>query len=433
MISKTLNKVSIKRHGSLFLFLLILIFLFACQDKTDDNSNDNSLQFDKPQSVIKNMMRGINIGNTLEPPTVGEWNNGFIKEHYFDDYKEAGFSTIRIPIRWDKHTSNIAPYSIDNSWLDLVEMVVDWGLERDLYIIINSHHDWWLVDGYSDREVQKRFENIWRQVSERFENKSPRLFFEIINEPHGLTQENINELNEKILSIIRVKNPKRIVIYSGHEWSNSTHLLSAKIPDDDYIMGYFHAYDPWEFSGKGNGVWGSENDINAIKSKFESVAKWSTNNNIPVMISEFGAVHDCDYNSRMLHYSTYVDQAILHGIAFQAWDDGGQFGIYERTARTWPEVKDILIHTYPEGPTMLKARLQTDSSVRLTWQNRTISNERIIIERKTANSAFSPITEVGVNTAEYVDKDIEGLMPIYRVIADFSSDPDMYSNPARIK
>jgi len=135
----------------------------------------------------------------------------------------------------------------------------------------------------------------------------------------------------------------------------------------------------------------------------------------------------------MLHYSTYVDQAILHGIAFQAWDDGGQFGIYERTARTWPEVKDILIHTYPEGPTMLKARLQTDSSVRLTWQNRTISNERIIIERKTANSAFSPITEVGVNTAEYVDKDIEGLMPIYRVIADFSSDPDMYSNPARIK
>tara|TARA_B100000035_G_C20970312_1_gene540708 strand:+ start:349 stop:606 length:258 start_codon:yes stop_codon:yes gene_type:complete len=69
---------------------------------------------------------------------------------------------------------------------------------------------------------------------------------------------------------------------------------------------------------------------------------------------------------------------------------------------------------------------------RLTWQNRTINNERIIIERKSGNSAFLPIVEVGVNIAEYIDRDIEGLMPIYRVIADFSSNPDMYSNPAQI-
>ncbi len=62
-----------------------------------------------------------------------------------------------------------------------------------------------------------------------------------------------------------------------------------------------------------------------------------------------------------------------------------------------------------------------------------ISNERIIIEIKSGNSAFLPIAEVCVNPAQYIDKDIEGLMPIYRVIGDFSSDPDMYSNPARIK
>jgi hypothetical protein len=62
-----------------------------------------------------------------------------------------------------------------------------------------------------------------------------------------------------------------------------------------------------------------------------------------------------------------------------------------------------------------------------------ISNERIIIEIKSGNSAFLPIAEVCVNPAQYIGKDIEGLMAINRVIADFSSDPNMYSNPAQIK
>ena len=38
-----------------------------------------------PQEAIKEMKRGINIGNTLEPPNEGDWNNGFLQEYYFDD------------------------------------------------------------------------------------------------------------------------------------------------------------------------------------------------------------------------------------------------------------------------------------------------------------------------------------------------------------
>ena len=115
--------------------------------------------------------------------------------------------------------------------------------------------------------------------------------------------------------------------------------------------------------------------------------------NIPVMISEFGAVHGCDYNSRMLHYYTYVEQSIKHNIAFQAWDDGGQFGIYERNMRRWSEVKDILINTYPEGPIFLQASVPANSTVYLTWQNRSNDHSRIIIERKTMTSYFTEIAQ----------------------------------------
>jgi aryl-phospho-beta-D-glucosidase BglC (GH1 family) len=406
--------------------------MLHCSKDSITEPDENPITFEAPQEVLGKMMRGINIGNTLEPPIEGEWNNGPLREYYFDDYKRAGFSCVRIPIRWDKHTEEVPPYTIHSSWLNRVEQVVDWGLARDLYIIINAHHDWWLVNNYSDPNVRARFESIWRQISERFKNKSGKLLFEMINEPHGLTQAQINELNETILGIIRLSNPKRIVIYSGHEWSSSDQLMSAAVPDDQYIMGYFHSYDPWYFAGQAGGTWGTSEDINAIKTKFETVADWSLANNIPVMISEFGAVRECNYNSRMLHYYTYVEQAIKNNIAFQAWDDGGQFGIYERDNRSWSEVKDILINTYPEGPTFLQAAMHANSTVYLTWQNRSNDHSRIIIERKIMTSEFAEISQLDAGATDYRDTNTGNNNHYYRVIYDFSNKPDMYSNPVKV-
>ncbi len=67
----------------------------------------------------------------------------------------------------------------------------------------------------------------------------------------------------------------------------------------------------------------------------------ANNNNIPVLLGEFGAIKFCEYNSRMLHYATVTEQALSHGFAFSAWDDGDDFYIYKRESREWTELKDI--------------------------------------------------------------------------------------------
>ena len=74
-----------------------------------------------PQQAIAEMGRGINLGNTLEPPTEGAWNNGPAQESFFDTYLEAGFGNIRIPVRWDQHTGNTTPFAVDENWMDRVE------------------------------------------------------------------------------------------------------------------------------------------------------------------------------------------------------------------------------------------------------------------------------------------------------------------------
>ena len=121
-----------------------------------------------PREAIEQMARGINIGNTLDAPREGEWYKGTIQEYFFDDYKEAGFTCVRIPVRWDKHMETSAPYTVDEIFLNRVEQVIDWGLSRGLFIIINSHHDNWIKENYSSQNVRDRFDAIWTQVSGRF-------------------------------------------------------------------------------------------------------------------------------------------------------------------------------------------------------------------------------------------------------------------------
>ena len=131
-----------------------------------------------PQEAILSMQKGINLGNTLEPPLEGGWNNPKAQEYYFDLYKQAGFDCVRIPVRWDEHTQDSYPYNIDLSWLQRVEEVVDWGLQRGLFIVINAHHDDWIKQNYSNASYRARFDSIWSQISVRFRDKSEKLIFE---------------------------------------------------------------------------------------------------------------------------------------------------------------------------------------------------------------------------------------------------------------
>lgn len=415
----TMNSARLNHLSLLLLFLLVINFTAKAQIT--------------PQEAAKQIKRGINIGNTMEPPTEGEWNNGAVKEYYFDDYKSVGFNCIRIPVRWEKHTLQNAPFTIDQSWLARVEQVVDWGLQRGLYIIINAHHEDWLKQNYTIKNYRDRFDSIWAQVAFRFKGKSDKLLFEILNEPFGMSVQQVDDLNQRIIPIIRKTNPTRIIIYSGNDYTPSGALMAAAIPKDNYIMGYFHSYDPWNFAGLGQGSWGTASDVNSIKSMFQTIAQWSAKNNIPVMISEFGAVKSCDYNSRMYHYSTYVTEALNNGIAFQVWDDGGDFGIYNRNARTWSEVKDILTKTYPGGPTALNASVVNDTNVTLKWTNRTVSGTGIRIERMNDAGQFVGIATLSPDAASYNDLGLRpGRTYSYRVVTLSSSPADMYSYPVKV-
>ncbi len=383
------------------------------------------------------MSRGINMGNTMEPPLESAWNNGPAQEDYFDMYKNAGFKTVRIPVRWDEHTSIVSPYTIDAAWLNRVEEVVDWALGRDFYVIINAHHDDWLKTDYSNQK--NRMDSIWAQISQHFKDKPENLFFEMLNEPRtsdheGLTQDELDGFNARTLGIIRKTNPTRIVIFAGKGWSSSDDLKNTLVPDpdDSYLMASYHSYDPWNFAGTGNGTWGSQADINQMAQQMIGVKIWGDQRNVPVLIGEFGALKKCDYNSRMRYYANYARLAVKYGLAFTVWDDGGDFEVLQREDLSWNELKDILIYASDTTATALIIAAVEDSLVRLTWESPGEHHIKTIVERKTQDTEFEFLKEIVADITTFTDSSAAWDINYYYRLLEVYANDSIPSYPASI-
>jgi endoglucanase len=303
-------------------------------------------------NAVAAMGIGINLGNTLDAPTEGEWALA-AEEYYIQAFKDAKFGHVRIPVTWNSHVELTAPYKVDEDFMNRVELIVDWAIDRDLYVILYVHHDDWLKKDFDNIVNRNRFDSIWLQVSERFKHKSARLIFEILNEPHNITIAQLNTLNKRALTIIRNQTENRLVAFAGSEYSNLDALLAVDIPDnnDKYLMGNYHSYDPWNFAGMCVESWGTDNDKQALKAIYQKASDWSSTNNIPVTVNEFGsAKYDfehpeniCDQSQREAYIRAHVQFATEFGIAATFWDDGGSFSTYDRAEDSWGPEKDILV------------------------------------------------------------------------------------------
>ncbi|MBN1597805.1 MAG: cellulase family glycosylhydrolase [Bacteroidales bacterium] len=386
-----------------------------------------------PQQAVEQMGRGINLGNTLDTREYeGELN--VAQEYNFDDFTEAGFTCVRIPVTWNKRADTLSPYTIDSDFFDRVDEVIGWALDRKLFVVINAHHEEWLFEDPSLANLE-RFDSLWSQIAAHYKDYTDSLIFEMINEPYPMPEDTLNNLNERVLSIIRKTNPTRIVLFSGYMWANSPQLIEAAVPEDDYLMGYFHSYDPWPFAGEGNGTWGTTSDIEALENKFNDVQEWSSGNNIPVFLGEFGAHEDCDFNSRMRHYARFVELALNNGWAFAVWDDNGWFQVLEREARSWQVTKDIIINNTVDNPTDLSVTNHNGDSISIAWTNRVTDNDSILVERGFTASTLTELIKLPGQAASYTDTFDLSLNRnyYYRISAQYGDTLNLMSYPQRIK
>ncbi|MCD7740605.1 MAG: glycoside hydrolase family 5 protein [Ruminococcus sp.] len=350
---------------------LSLTALGGCGDN-DDGSNSGSDSSDEGTSsamrditsmeLVSEMTLGYNLGNSLDvcnadrdgdgvanetADVVDEtlWGNPTVTKEQIEFVKDSGFNSIRIPVTWRDHLDD--EYNIDEDWMNRVQEVVDYAYDLDMYVIINIHHDGggdpdfgaWVRNASTDYDgVLEKYQTIWQQICDRFEDYGDKLIFESMNEvgfddlSSDEAYETLNSLNQAFVDLVRSSggnNPERHLLIAGY-WTDIAMTCDSKfvMPDDpaDRCIVSVHYYTPWEFCTTTQQYeWGTDDEVALMESKVEQMKTTFVDNGIPVIIGEYGTCLGNDEESRVKFCETFVKLCTDAGMATYIWDDGGLF------------------------------------------------------------------------------------------------------------
>jgi len=296
--------------------------------------------------TAKKLGRGVNFGNTLEAPTEGAWGLT-LKPEYFKAIKEAGFDSVRLPIKWSAHSANEPPYAVDPKFFERIDWALDQAEASKLNVVLNVHH-FDGMDADPDR-FEPKLRTLWKQIAERYRNRPASVYFELLNEPHDkLTDDRWNKVVPALLEVVRASNPDRPVIVGPGHWNNWRNVETLQLPKDDRnLIVTFHYYEPFEFThqgaewAKGSEKWmgrkwtGSESEMKALRAAFDKVAEWGKANDRPVYLGEFGCYSKAETASRLAWTRAVADEAARRGFTTAYWEFGSGFGVYDPSAKAW--------------------------------------------------------------------------------------------------
>ncbi|MBR5700441.1 MAG: glycoside hydrolase family 5 protein [Bacteroidales bacterium] len=363
-------------------------------------------EFEKAAQAIKNMGVGLNNGtfevlwkeyankvNRNDPSSYEKYGGGITTQATMNAYAAAGFKSVRIPVTWWPHMDDI--YStIDKVWLDRIEEVVNYCKNANLYCIINMHHDahahkdqggqWLFADIKNYDQITKGFQNIWKQIAERFKDYDEWLLFEGYNE---ITDANdtwtfpknaeditaANKLNQDFVNTVRKtggKNATRNLIVSTYTCTvNEKPIKAFEMPSDlrpGHLIVQVHNYAPTSFcsfSSATKETFGDPQDYTDIQTALSTIKRLIVDKGWPCVLGEYGAPWEHQAKTqqpdgtwrikipeeeRAKHGYYYTLEALKLGIAPMFWYTPTDGTKRQRGEWTYPKVKDALIQAWNE-------------------------------------------------------------------------------------
>ncbi len=207
-------------------------------------------------AVVDFLEHTINYSSLEHDPDEGAWSTP-LSEAGFKAIADAGFTAIRLPVRFSGYQQLTSPYTIDEGYLLRVDWAIDQALSNGLAVIIDNHA--WGTEGRDDYNAlfidpaseKPRLEAIWEQVGARYADQPAGVVFEIMNEPNGALDPYWNDYQADVLEIIRETNPDRAVIVTPGNWSSPWALRDLELPNDNNLIVGFSDFIPFDFTHQG--------------------------------------------------------------------------------------------------------------------------------------------------------------------------------------
>jgi len=305
---------------------------YLCNDGLWTKLDKTPVDYTKGRAMNKKLGRGINFGNSWDNPSDSDkgWNEG-INDGDFTTVKNAGFNSVRIPVRW---------YTGMNNKISGVKADVQLAINAGLTVIINSHHNEPIYQAAKNNSLNSKlndFKSEWKQIAQAFDSfPDDALVFEIFNEPHDMTQDQVNQIMSAGYEAIRSVSKGKTIMFESNGYSKFAQIPKLNLPNDGNIIVSGHYYEPYTFTHQGHGdaypCNGSANDgIASMAGQFanynESISLAYPDLNggsVPVNLGEFGVANKGSCTSisdskRDAWTKAVVEQAEKYDMSWHYW------------------------------------------------------------------------------------------------------------------
>lgn len=312
-------------------------------------------------------IRGVNLTNWFQAASPGQINFRRYNPRDFERIRNLGADVIRLPINLHHMTTGTPEHTLDPLFLSYLDQAIDWAETLDLHLVIDNH----TFDPSTDTDpaVADTLLAVWPQLALHLRDRSERIYYEILNEPHGIPDATWNAIQQDVIDAIRAVDTRHWIIVGPANWNSYHNLDEMPVYDDDRLIYTFHFYDPFLFTHQGatwvqpsmdaisgvpfpydaarmpplpaafRGSWlesawsqyPDEGTAERVREQLDIAVAFAETRDVPLLAGEFGVLMShSDVADRVDWYRVVREHLEAHDIAWTTWDYHHGFGLFEQ-------------------------------------------------------------------------------------------------------
>jgi len=335
----------IKKLG---LFVSIIIFSFPVYGQTN------------------HFTKGINLSGWFQESSPTEIHFKKYTKKDFENIKSLGVDVIRLPINIHSMTDGPPNYKLNELFLNFLDEAVNWAEELNISLILDNHS--FDPSKHTDPHIGEILIPVWKNMAEHFKNRSGLIYYEILNEPHGISDSLWRSIQGEVIDEIRLIDTAHAIIVGASGFNSYNNLQYLTPYEDKNLIYTFHFYEPFLFTHQGaswtdpslvslSGVpfpydastmpsvpddlintwvqWAMQSYFNTgtisyVRGEIDKAVDFKETYNVNIFCGEFGVYKPNSlYNHRLLWYNIVRTYFEYHNIPWTSWDYHGGFGLFE--------------------------------------------------------------------------------------------------------
>lgn len=310
--------------------------------------------------------RGVNLTGWFQVDNARQIQFTKYTKDDLANIKSLGCDVIRLPINLHYMTNGAPDYTIDPIFFDFLDQVVDWAEELQINLLLDNHS----FDPNTDTQpsVENILMKVWPQMAEHYKNRSKYVYYEVLNEPHGISTTDWCRIQQHVIDTIRTIDQTHTIIVGPSGFNSYNELKNMPVYTDSNLIYTFHFYDPFMFTHQGatwvsymqdlagvpfpydaarmpatpasaKGTWvesslnSYKNDgtVAAVKDWLDIAVNFKNSRNVVLYCGEYGVfIPNSPDADRVYWYDVVRKYLEANGIPWTTWDYQGGFGLFKK-------------------------------------------------------------------------------------------------------